>query len=217
MPTGDTVSSGIQWPGAAASLIAVSSVIMTGCAGATSAPAPAPATLRPPATLSPSPTQALGPIPPVNNPRDVTTMTRRPCDVLTPQQATGFRLDLPGDQLAGLHGTLRCQWTTTTGTAREIVRMVDVSLSADNSSFEAAYSRDRGLAFFELTNIADYPAIVTRTNPNLPICTVRLKVAEKQSISVDYEDKTLNKNPQQSCEVGKRVAAAVLTNVPPKS
>jgi hypothetical protein len=153
----------------------------------------------------------------VNNPRDITTMTRRPCDVLTPQQATGFRLDLPGDQLTGLHGTLRCQWTTTTGSARGIVRMVDVSLSADNSAFEAAYSRDRGLAFFELTDIAGDPAIVTRTNPNLPICTVKIKVAEQQGISVDYEDKALNKNPQQSCEVGKRVAAAVLTNVPPNS
>ncbi|MCA1836954.1 MAG: DUF3558 domain-containing protein, partial [Actinobacteria bacterium] len=135
-------------------------------------------------------------------------MTRRPCDVLTAQQAIELRLDLPGDQLAGLHDTLRCQWTTTTGSAREIVRMVDVSLSADNAAFEAAYSRDRGLAFFELTNIAGYPAIVTRTNPNLPICTVKVKVAEQQSISVDYEDKVLNKNPQQSCEVGKRVAAA---------
>jgi hypothetical protein len=143
-------------------------------------------------------------------------MTQRPCDVLTQQQATGFQLDLPGDQLAGLHGTLRCQWTTTTGSAREIVRMVDVSLSTDNSAFDAAYSRDRGLAFFELTNIAGYPAIVTRTNPNLPICAVRIKVAEQQSISVDYEDKTLN-NPQQSCELGMRVTAALLTNVPLKS
>jgi Protein of unknown function (DUF3558) len=210
------VSNSSQRPGAAASVIAASSVlVLTGCAGATSAPAPA--TLRPPATLGPSPTQPVGPIPPVNNPRDITAMTRRPCDVLTAQQAIGFRLDLPGDQLAGLHDTLRCQWTTTTGSAREIVRMVDVSLSADNAAFEAAYSRDRGLAFFELTNIAGYPAIVTRTNPNLPICTVKVKVAEQQSISVDYEDKVLNKNPQQSCEVGKRVAAAVLANVPPKS
>jgi Protein of unknown function (DUF3558) len=210
------VSSGSQWPGAAASVIAASSVLMlTGCAGATSAPTPA--TLRPPVTLRPSPTRAVSPIPPVNNPRDITAMTRRPCDLLTPQQATGFRLDLPGDQLAGLHDTLRCQWTTTTGSAREIVRMVQVSLSADNAAFEAAYSQDRGLAFFELTNITGYPAIVTRTNPNLPICTVKIKVAEQQSISADYEDKALNKNPQQSCEVGKRVAAAVLANVPPKS
>ena len=62
-------------------------------------------------------------------------MTRRPCDVLTPQQATGFRLDLPGDQLTGLHGTLRCQWTTTTGSARGIVRMVDVTLSANMTAY----------------------------------------------------------------------------------
>lgn len=205
-----------HWPGAAGMITVSAVIVLAGCGGTNSAPAPA-APHPSPTQAGPSPTQVAAPIPPVANPRDLTTMTRRPCDLLTPQQATGFRLDLPADQLTGLHGTLRCKWTTTTGSAQEIVRMLDVGLSADSPAFEAAYRRERGLPFFQLTDIAGYPALVTRTNASLPICTVRVKVAQDQSFSVDYEDKELNKNPQQSCEVGERMAAAVLTNVPPKS
>lgn len=186
-------------------------IMLAACAGGSNAPVPA-------ATPRPSATQAPGPTPPlVGSPRDLTAMTRRPCDLLTMQQAIGFQLDLPADQLTGLHGTLRCKWTTTTGTAQEIVRMLDVSLSVNNPAFDTAYTRDRGLPLFEVITIDGYPTIVTMTSAKLPICTVKMKVAEQQSVSVDYEDKTLNKSPQQSCEIGKRVAAAVLTNVPPKS
>jgi hypothetical protein len=46
---------------------------------------------------------------------------------------------------------------------------------------------------------------------------IKIKTAEGQSLSVDYEDKELATNPQQSCEIGKRVATAVLMNVPAKS
>lgn len=200
-----------SWPGAAAAVLTAGSVIMlAACAGAAHAPAP---TAAPP----PGATQPPGPISPVDNPRDLTTMARRPCDLLTVSQATGFRLDLPADQLTGLHKTLRCKWTTTTGTAREVVRMLDVSLSVNNPVFDDAYGRDRGLPSFEATNIAGYPAFATMVNAKLPICAVKVKVAEQQSVSVTYEDKTLNKDPQQSCEIGKRAAAAVLTNVPLKS
>ncbi|MBV9060315.1 MAG: DUF3558 family protein [Pseudonocardiales bacterium] len=209
------MSNSNQWPGAVALITASSVIMLAGCAGASNAPASAPAPA--PTTPQPSPIQTVGPIPPVSNPRDITSLTQRPCELLTLQQATGFQLDLPADQLTGTHGTQRCKWTTTTSPAHEIVRMLDLTLSVNNSDFDTAYDRDRGLPAFEVTSITDYPAIVRMTNPHLPICAVRIKVAEQQSIFVDYEDKTLNKNPRQSCEVGKRIAAAVLTNVPPKS
>ena len=199
-----------SWRGAAAGVVTASSMIaLAACAGANQVPAP----VAPP----PNSTPTLGSIPPVDNPRDLTTMSQRPCELLTPQQAIEFRLDLPADQLTGLHGTLRCKWTTTTGPAREIVRMLDVNLSVNSPAFEVAYTRDRGLPVFEVTTIAGYPALVTMTNVNLPICTVKVKVAEQQSLSVDYEDKAFNKTPRQSCALGKRVAGAVLTNVPAKS
>jgi hypothetical protein len=207
------VSNEYQWPGAVALLAASSVIMLAGCASAPSAPAPTPA----PATPQPSTAQTVGPIPPVSNPRDIAGLTQQPCSLLTLQQATGFQLDLPADQLTGTHGTQRCKWTTTTSPAHQIVRMLDLTLSVNNTDFDVAYNRDRGLPAFEVTDITGYPAIVRMTNGNLPICAVRIKVAEQQSIFVDYEDKSLNKNPRQSCEVGKRIAAAVLTNVPPKS
>jgi hypothetical protein len=191
-----------------ASVIAASSVIvLAGCGTSTSA-APEPA--------RPSPTQAASHIPPVKNPRDVTAMARRPCELLTPQQAAGFGLDLPPKQLEGLLGTLRCKWTSTTRDRRTF-RTVDISMFTNNPTLEIAYNQNRGRPFFELAEIAGYPAIVTRTNADLPICDIDVKPAERQSVSVSYDSKEFNNDPQRACEVGKQVAAAVLMNLPPKS
>jgi hypothetical protein len=164
----------------------------------------------------PSPTQAASPIPPVKNPRDVIPMARRPCELLTSQQAKRFGLDLPPEQMDGLLGTLRCEWTTTTH-EQETIRTVDVSMFTNNPTLEVVYSKDRGLPFFELTDISGYPAIITRTNADLAICSIDIKVAERQSVSVDYNSKEFDKNPQQACEINKQVAAAVLMNLPAKS
>lgn len=190
-----------------ASVIAASSVIvLAGCS--TSAGAP-------PEAARSTPAQAASPIPPVKNPRDVAAMARRTCELLTPQQAKGFGLDLPPEQRDGLFGTLDCEWMHRTR-EREILRTVNVSLFTNNPTLEVAYSQDRGLPFFELTEIAGYPAIVTRTNADQAICDIEVKPAERQSVSVTYYTKESKNNPQQSCEVGKQVAAAVLMNLPPK-
>jgi len=71
----------------------------------------------------------------------------------------------------------------------------------------------------ELTQIAGYPAIITRTNADIAVCDIDVKAAERQSVTVIYhsEEQALKNNPQQSCEVGKQIAAAVLMNLPPKS
>jgi hypothetical protein len=155
----------------------------------------------------------------VKNPRDVAAMARRPCELLTSQQATGFGFDLPPEELDGLFGTLRCKWTRTTR-AQERVRTLDITMFTNNPTLEVAYSRDhRGLPFFELTEVAGYPAIVTRTNAGIAHCDIDVKVAERQSVTVLYqsEEQALKNNPQESCEVGKQIAAAALMNLPPKS
>lgn len=189
------------------SMIAVSSMILLlGCGGAAAPADP----------LQPSATQAASPIPPVKNPRDVTAMARKPCELLTSQQAMEFRLDLPPRQRDGLFGTLRCEWTTTTR-EQETIRTVSISMFTDNPTLEVAYSKRQGLPFFELTEIAGYPAIVTRTNEDIPICDISVKPAERQSFSLTYHSKELKNDPQQSCEVGKQIAAAVVMNLPPKS
>lgn len=182
-------------------------LLLTGCGG-TGAGAP-------PGSVQPSRAEAASPIPPVKNPRDVAAMARRPCDLLTPQQATGFGLDLPPEQTDGLLGTLDCTWTTTTR-ERQVYRTVALSMFTDNPTLEVGYAQDKGRPSFELTEIAGYPALVSRPLADEPICDIDVKPAERQSVSITYESKEFNNNPQQACEVGKQVAAAVLMNLPPK-
>lgn len=194
-----------------ANVVAAGSVVVAAGCGSGTGAAPEPAQV--------SPAPAASPIPPVKNPRDVAAMARRPCELLTSQQATGFGFDLPPEELDGLLGTLRCKWTRTTR-EQELVRTVDVSMFTNNPTLEVIYSKDhRGLPFFELTEIAGYPAIITRTNADIARCDIDIKAAERQSVTVIYhsEEPALKNNPQQSCEVGKQIAAAVLMNLPPKS
>lgn len=165
----------------------------------------------------PSTPQATSPIPPVTkSPRDVAAMARRPCELLTAQQAKGFGLDLPPDQMDGLLGTLRCEWTATSRD-RQTMKTVNVSMFTDNPTLEAVYNRRQSYPFFELTEVSGYPAVVTRTNADDPSCDITIKPAERQSVSVGYRNKEFSNNPQQSCEINKQVAAAVLMNLPPKS
>jgi hypothetical protein len=191
-------------------IVAGSAMVVAGCgSGMGAAPVP----------TRPSPAPAASPIPPVTNPRDVAAMARRPCELLTPRQATGFGFDLPPEESDGLFGTLDCQWRRTTR-ARELVRKVDLTMFTNNPTLEVAYRRDhRGLPFFELTEITGYPAIVTRTNADIAHCDIDVKVAERQSVTVIYQsqEQELKNNPQQACVVGKQVAAAVLMNLPLKS
>ncbi len=189
-----------------ASVIAASSAIVLAGCGTGERP-------EPPRS---SASESASPIPPVKNPRDVAAMARRPCELLTQQQATAFGLDLPPKQRDGLLGTLDCTWTSTTR-ERQIYRTVDLSMFIDNPTLEVGYAQDRGRPSFELTEIASYPALVSRPLADEPICDIDVKLAERQSISVTYESRELKNNPQQSCEVGKQVAAAVLMNLPLKS
>ncbi|MGH3965695.1 MAG: DUF3558 domain-containing protein [Pseudonocardiaceae bacterium] len=189
-------------------MIAVGSVIvLAACSSGTDA-APEP--------VRSSPAEAASPIPPVKNPRDVAALASRPCELLTSQQAAGFGLDLPPKQYDAELGDVGCKWTSTTRDRRTF-RTVYISTFINNPTLEVVYRRENGRPFFELTELAGYPAIVTRSNPDLPHCNVDVKPAERQSVSVSYDSKEFNDNPQQSCEVGKQVAAAVLMNLPPKS
>lgn len=43
---------------------------------------------------------------------------------------------------------------------------------------------------------------------------IDVKVAERQSVTMIFESKEFDNNPQQACEVGKQVAAAVVMNLP---
>jgi Protein of unknown function (DUF3558) len=163
-----------------------------------------------------NPAQATSPIPPVKNPRDVAAMARRPCELLTAQQATQFELDLPPREYDAALGDVGCAWSSITR-ERETIQSVRIDTFTNNPTLEVSYNKNRDRPFFELTEIFGYPAVVSRTNAGLPICNIDVKPAERQSFSLTYSSKEFNDNPQQSCEVGKQVAAAVLMNLPPKS
>ena len=170
---------------------------------------------RSPASARPSSTQTASPIPPIKSPRDVAVMARRTCELLTPQQATHFSLDSLPEPSVGLFDTVYCVWAHRTQD-RELVRRVSITVMINNPTLEVAYTKDRSLPFFELTNVAGYPAIITRTNADLPSCDIDVKPAERQSFSLTYDSREFKNNPQQSCEVGKQVAAAVIMNLPLK-
>lgn len=197
----------MRTPLLACAITAGSAIMLAGCHGG-QGPASEPAGSSPP--------QAASPIPPVTKTaRDVAAMARRPCELLTAQQTKIFGLDLPPDQLDGLLGTLRCKWTATIRD-RQTIRTVDVSMFTNNPTLETIYNRRQSYPFFELTEISGYPAIARRTNADLPICDIDVKPAERQSFSLTYNSKEFDSNPQQSCEVGKQVAVAVLMNLPAK-
>ncbi|MGB7795631.1 MAG: DUF3558 domain-containing protein [Pseudonocardiaceae bacterium] len=195
----------IRW---AASWIAAGSVVVVAGCGTGAG--------TPPEPVRSSPSQAASPIPPVQNPRDVAGVAHRTCDLLTSQEAKGFGLDVPPAPSEGLFGTVFCAWTKTTPEL-VTVRRVSISVFTNNPTLEAAYNHDRGLPSFELTDIAGYPALVSRSNANLPSCDIDVKLAERQSVSINYESRGLSDNPQRSCELAKQVAAAVVMNVPAKS
>lgn len=154
---------------------------------------------------------AVSPIPQVDNPRDVAVMANRTCELLTTQQAAGFGLDLPPLQLEGLFGTVSCEWKNS---GRD--RRVAISVFTNNPTLEAAYSQRQGRPFLELTDIAGYPTIATRSDADLPVCSILVKPAERQSFTVTYDADEFDKNPQQACGVGKQVAETVLMNLPVK-
>lgn len=193
--------------GLVAGVVAAGSVLfLTGCGGKDGTSEPARS----------NPAEAASPIPQVrNHPRDVAAMAQRPCELLTAQQASKFGLDLPPEQMSGLLGTQRCEWTSTTR-ERETIRTVDISMFTNNLTLEAIYNRRQSYSFFELSEISGYPAIVRRTNADNPSCDIDIKPAERQSVSVGYRSKEFKNNPQQACEINKQVAAAVLMNLPAK-
>jgi len=173
--------------------------------------------VNPPQELNPSSSaQAASPIPPVKNPRDVATFARRPCELVTTQQAAQFKLDLPPKEFDAYLGDVGCAWLSTTREG-EAIRSVHISTFTNNPTLEVAYNKDRNRPSFELTEVSGYPAIVSRTNADLPICDIDVKPAERQSFSLTYEAKEFSDNPRRSCELAKQVAAAVLMNLPPKS
>lgn len=149
-------------------------------------------------------------IPRVDKPRNIDAIADRPCELLTPQQAAEFGLDLPPRQLPGRLGNAECEWRSS-GTDV----WVYISPFTNRLTLEEVHDRREVLPYFEMTQIGGYPAIVSRTEATLPVCDIDIKPAERQSVTVSYDSTAFNQTPQQGCVVGRQVAEAVLKNLPP--
>jgi Protein of unknown function (DUF3558) len=193
----------------ASMIVASSIIVLASCdTGTSTGPRPEP--------VRSDPRQAASPIPPVNNPRDVAAVAHRTCDLLTSEEAKQFGLDLPPTPSEGLFGTVYCTWAKTTPELYT-VRRVSVTVFTNNPTLEVGYNQDRNRPSFQLTDVLGYPALVSRPTADSPSCAVDIKLANRQSVSINYESRELDNSPQQSCEVAKQVAAAVVKNVPLKS
>lgn len=193
-----------------ANMIVASSMIVLASCGTGTGTGPRPEPVRS------DPRPATSPIPPVHNPRDVAAVAHRTCDLLTSEEAKKFGLDLPPTPSEGLFGTVYCDWAHTTPELYT-VRRVSITVFTNNPTLEAEYNQSRDRPSFELTDILGYPALVSRPAADSPSCAVDIKLANRQSVSINYESREFNNNPQHSCEAAKQVAAAVVMNVPLKS
>ena len=149
-------------------------------------------------------------IPRVEKPRNILPVAGRPCELLNPQQAAGFGLDRPPRQIQGRLGNVECEWRSSKADV-----WVYISTFTNRLTLEEVYGRRASLPYFELTQVGGYPAIVSRTEAALPVCDIDIKPAERQSVTVSYDATRFNKAPQQGCVEGRRVAEAVLANLPP--
>lgn len=168
-----------------------------------------------PVPRTPSSSSGASPISPVQHPRDVAVMARQACSLLSPEQAVSFGLDDPPKQSDWLFGTTKCKWSQGARDG-EVSRSVNASMVTYNSTLETIYAKRQTYSSFELASVDGYPATVVRTNADLPICDVDVKTADRQSFTLTYESQDLKSRPQQACDVAKRVAAAVLANLPAK-
>lgn len=149
-------------------------------------------------------------VPRVEKPRNIAAVADRPCELLNPQQAARFGLDRPPRQIPGRLGSMDCEWRSSKADV-----WVYISTFTNRLTLEEVYTRRESLPYFELTRIGGYPAIVSRTDESLPVCDIDIKPAERQSVTVSFDSTEFNKQPQQGCVVGRRIAETVLSNLPP--
>lgn len=158
---------------------------------------------------------STSPIPPVRNPRDVGVFAQRTCELLTPRQTSDLGFPHQPEQRDAILDTTTCTWTASDSIGLT-VRSLTVGLFTNNPTLEAAYRKRDSWPFFELTAVDGYPATVTRSNIDLPTCSIDVRTAERQNFTLAYNAEDLKSAPQRSCDVAKQVASAVLANLPPK-
>lgn len=145
------------------------------------------------------------PIPPVREPKGLAGTP--PCALLAPAQLAGNQIDLPG-QPKDVLGAPGCEWDNNAHT-REIRIYVDIGTDVLHN----IYAQRDTFPVFEVTQIAEHPAIQTKNNIAGTSCTVRVAAAAKQTFVVVFT--SLRQGLEEPCGPAKALAEAVLANLPP--
>jgi hypothetical protein len=147
----------------------------------------------------------VDPIAPVRDPKNLADTP--PCQLLVPAQLAANRIDLPG-QSKDVLGAPGCEWDDKAHT-REISIYVDVS----NDVLHNVYAQRATFPVFEVTQVAEHPAILTKNNVNATSCFFRVAAAERQTLNLRFT--SLRQGLEEPCGPARALAEAVIVNLPP--
>ncbi|MFZ0118176.1 MAG: DUF3558 domain-containing protein [Pseudonocardiaceae bacterium] len=145
------------------------------------------------------------PIPPVRNPKNLTTIP--PCLLVTSAQLDALQIDQPGQPKDAL-GSAGCEWSDKAHT-REFAVFVDIG----NDVLHNVYSQRDSIPVLEVTQVAGQPAIRTKDDANSTSCYFRVAAADTQTLIVRYT--WLGQRREDPCAPAKAFAETVIGNLPP--
>ncbi|HSL07047.1 MAG TPA: DUF3558 domain-containing protein [Pseudonocardiaceae bacterium] len=173
--------------------------VLAGCSAGGGPPTGADAT---PASAASAP---AGPIPPVRNPKNLAGIL--PCLLFTPAQLEAHRIDQPGRPKDVL-GSPGCEWGDRART-REIRIFVDLG----NDVLHNVYAKRETFPLLEVTQVAGYPAIRTKSDVDGSTCYFRVAAAERQTLVLGFT--SLRPGGEEPCRLAKALAEVVIGNLPP--
>lgn len=193
------------WRRAAAGLAAM---ILAGC-GTTVAGAPGPVTAVGDAPVT---AQRLDPsVPRVANPRDARNVAA--CDLLTQAQLASFDAD-PLTATASEQNTgLRCEWRTRDKLGSlEAVVAAELGTNGFLAGLAQLYSQRDTFDVFEPGELDGFPIVHADRVVNAGDCTIYVGAADDQLF---YTAAGYASGETKRCDIARRMASAVLSNLPP--
>ena len=179
--------------------LAVASVLATLIIGGCSSDAQAPDQAQAPERFG-------APIPTL--PLDGTAQTERPCGLLNESQLQAFGLQPDGRIQQLPLGAPACVWQGP-GFSREVSAAVIV----DRDYLVDTYRSRSMYQVFEPVSVGGQPAVAQQTTAQALTCTVTTGIAVGQAVDVSSTE--FGDAPATPCEIARRVAEAVVANLPP--
>ncbi|MDQ2790904.1 MAG: DUF3558 domain-containing protein [Actinomycetota bacterium] len=152
-----------------------------------------------------APSAPADPIPPVRDPKNLAGTA--PCQLLTSAQLTSNRMDLPAQSKKVLDDP-GCEWDNKAHT-REITIYVDTT----NDAMHNVYAQRATFPVFEVTQVAGYPAVLTKNNAAATSCYMQVAAAERQTFIVRFT--SLRQGLEEPCGPARALAEDVVANLPP--